>query len=246
MWHDDRVSPPSRAEHRSDVTSRVLAVGRRHLAQHGAAALSLRAVARDLGMVSSAVYRYVANRDELLTLLVVDAYSEQADAVDDAVASAAGADWADRVAAAARAFRAWAVAEPARYALVYGSPVPGYAAPPERTIEPGTRVIGTVLGLIAEGVARGEVTDGPAAAQPEPPEPLATDLRRLGAEVGMPAHPAVLARATLLWACLVGATSLEVFGQYGQDAVTDAEQLFDQQVAMALAVLRGRNADGNP
>ena len=80
-----------------------------HLAEHGAAGLSLRAVTRDLGMVSSAVYRYVANRDELLTLLLVDAYGAQADAVDAAVASAADQRWHDRVVAAAHAFRAWAV-----------------------------------------------------------------------------------------------------------------------------------------
>ena len=61
---------------------RVLEIGRQHLADYGAAALSLRAVTRDLGMVSSAVYRYVASRDELLTLLVVDAYTELGDAVD--------------------------------------------------------------------------------------------------------------------------------------------------------------------
>ena len=77
---------PTRAERREDVTARILKIGLRHLAEHGAAALSLRAVTRELGMVSSAVYRYVANRDELLTLLLVEAYTDLADAVDAAVA----------------------------------------------------------------------------------------------------------------------------------------------------------------
>ena len=158
--------PTDRARRREDVTARVLEIGRQHLAEHGAAGLSLRAVTRDLGMVSSAVYRYVANRDELLTLLLVDAYGAQADAVQAAVASAADERWSDRLLAAAHAFRAWAVAEPSRYALLYGSPVPGYAAPPEVTIEPGTRVIGILLGLVAEGVARGDVPDAAGAARP--------------------------------------------------------------------------------
>ena len=96
----------TRARRREDVTNRVLEIGREHLAEHGAAGLSLRAVTRDLGMVSSAVYRYVANRDELLTLLLVDAYGAQADAVDAAVASAADQRWHDRIVAAACAFRA--------------------------------------------------------------------------------------------------------------------------------------------
>jgi len=229
--------PTSRARRREDVTARVLEIGRRHLAEHGAAGLSLRAVTRDLGMVSSAVYRYVANRDELLTLLLVDAYTDQADAVDAAVAAGAHDPWHERLLAAAHAFRAWAVAEPSRYALLYGSPVPGYAAPPEVTIEPGTRVVGTLLHLVGTGVAVGDVPDRPA--PDDPPEPLAGELRAVGVEVGLATHPAVLARALLLWATVVGATSLEVFGQYGEDTFTEPAQAYDAQVRMALGVLRG-------
>jgi AcrR family transcriptional regulator len=236
LWQDDAM-PTTRARRREDVTARVLEIGRAHLAEHGAAGLSLRAVTRDLGMVSSAVYRYVANRDELLTLLLVDAYGDQADAVDAAVSALADQPWHARVLAGAHAFRTWAVAEPSRYALLYGSPVPGYAAPPEVTIEPGTRVIGTVLALVAEGVAAGEVPDGPA--PHDPPEPLAADLRAVAAEVGMGTHPAVLSRALLLWSTMVGGTSLEVFGQYGADTFRDPGQAYDQQVQMAVAVLRG-------
>jgi AcrR family transcriptional regulator len=227
----------TRARRREDVTARILQIGREHLAEHGAAGLSLRAVTRDLGMVSSAVYRYVANRDELLTALLVDAYGAQADAVQAAVTSASDDRWPERLLAAAQAFRAWAVAEPSRYALLYGSPVPGYVAPPEVTVEPGTRVIGILLGLVAEGVARGDVPDRPA--PHDPPEPLAADLRAVGAEVGLDTHPAVLSRALLLWATVVGATSLEVFGQYGADTFRDPRQAYDQQVRMALDVLRG-------
>ena len=227
----------TRARRREDVEARVLVIGRQHLAEHGAAGLSLRAVTRDLGMVSSAVYRYVANRDELLTLLLVDAYGDQADAVDAAVGAAADQPWSARVLAAAHAFREWAVREPSRYALIYGSPVPGYAAPAEVTTEPGTRVIGTLLGLVVEGVAAGDLPDGPA--PHDPPEPLAADLRAVGAGVGLATHPAVLARAMLLWSTVVGGTSLEVFGQYGPDTLRDPAQAYELQVRMALAVLRG-------
>jgi AcrR family transcriptional regulator len=236
LWQDAAMTT-ARDRRREDVTARVLQIGRQHLAEHGAAGLSLRAVTRDLGMVSSAVYRYVANRDELLTLLLVDAYGAQADAVAAAVESAADQRWSDRLLAAAHAFRAWAVAEPSRYALLYGSPVPGYAAPPEVTIEPGTRVIGILLGLVAEGVTRGDVPDRPA--PHDPPEPLAGDLRVAGEQVGLAGHPAVLSRALLLWATVVGGTSLEVFGQYGADTFRDPRQAYDQQVRMALDVLRG-------
>ena len=82
VWEAQTISEGVRARRRDDVTRQVLEIGRRHLTEYGAAALSLRAVTRDLGMVSSAVYRYVGSRDELLTLLVVDAYTELGDAVD--------------------------------------------------------------------------------------------------------------------------------------------------------------------
>jgi AcrR family transcriptional regulator len=112
-----------RQETREKIEAQVIELGRRHLVTEGAAGLSLRAVARDLGMVSSAVYRYVASRDDLLTLLLVDAYSELADAVDGA--TAAVRSWRDQLLAIAHATRAWAIDQPARWALLYGSPVPG-------------------------------------------------------------------------------------------------------------------------
>ena len=231
------MSEGVRARRRDDVTRQVLEIGRRHLTQYGAAALSLRAMTRDLGMVSSAVYRYVGSRDELLTLLVVDAYTELGDAVDARLADAARAAWDTRILAVCNAVRDWALGEPARYALLYGSPVPGYEAPGEQTMEPGTRVILALLRLVAEGVTAGDVTDGPALVPV--PWPLRADLARVAADVGMDVDPAVMARAVLLWATLFGAVSLEVFGQYGEDAFMERGLLFEQQIRLALTVVRG-------
>ena len=118
-------TPRERA--REQTLQDITRIGREQLAAVGAAALSLRAVARDLGVVSSAVYRYVKSRDELLTLLVVDGYNELGDAVEAAVASAAGPR--EQFLALGRAVREWALREPARYGLLFGSPVPGYDAP---------------------------------------------------------------------------------------------------------------------
>jgi len=231
------MSEGVRARRRDDVTRQVLEIGRRHLTQYGAAALSLRAVTRDLGMVSSAVYRYVGSRDELLTLLVVDAYTELGDAVDARLADAARAAWDTRILAVCNAVRDWALGEPARYALLYGSPVPGYEAPGEQTMEPGTRVILALLRLVAEGVTAGDVTDGPALVPV--PRPLRADLARVAADVGMDVDPAVMARSVLLWATLFGAVSLEVFGQYGEDTFMERGLLFEQQIRLALTVVRG-------
>src|SRR5271155_4259427 len=128
-----------RQDSREQLESKIVDLGRRQLVDHGAAGLSLRAIARDLGMVSSAVYRYVSSRDELLTLLLIDAYTDLADAVDRA-REAMPDVWSDDVIAIAHAARDWATTHPASWALLYGSPVPGYHAPAERTVGPGTRV----------------------------------------------------------------------------------------------------------
>ncbi|NHI19544.1 WHG domain-containing protein [Phycicoccus endophyticus] len=233
------MPPTTRAERRRDLERRIVEVGRRHLVTQGAAGLSLRAVTRELGMVSSAVYRYVANRDELLTLLVVDAYTELADRVDAALDAAAAQRWDERVVTAGLAFRAWAAGDPASYALLYGSPVPGYEAPAERTVEPGTRVVLALARLVAEGSAAGEVArSGPV---PVSGAALSADLERLAVGAGLAEDGEdVVGRALFLWSSLVGATSLEVFGQYGTDAVLSPADLLEHELRLALTVVRGR------
>ena len=207
----------------------ILRIGREHLAVHGAAALSLRAVARDLGVVSSAPYRYVANRDELLTLLVVDAYEELGNAVDNAVMVVDPHDAPERFRALARAVRRWALREPARYALLFGSPVPGYRAPAERTTEPGTRVVARLVEILTSAYADGTLR------LPEPdgiPGSLHADLDRIRSETGTDLPDAALARGILLWSSLFGAVSFEVFGQYGENTFAAPDDLFEHHLAV--------------
>lgn len=221
-----------RQDTREHIEARIVELGRRQLVERGAAGLSVRAIARELGMVSSAVYRYVSSRDELLTLLLVDAYSDLADAVDRA-REAVGDSWSDDVTAIARAVRRWAVADPARWALLYGSPVPGYHAPPERTGAAGTRVVSALFDAVAAGIATGDIrlTDDVA------PQPMSGDFERLRDEFGFPGDDQVVAKCFLLWAGVLGAISLEVFGQYGADTVTDPAAVFDTQLRLLVGVL---------
>src|SRR3954471_6501176 len=113
----------ARERARIEVTAAIKDEARRRLAAEGAAKLSLRAVARELGMVSSALYRYFASRDDLLTALIVDAYDAVGAAAERAEAATDRADLLGRWLATARAVRAWTLANPHEYALIYGSPV---------------------------------------------------------------------------------------------------------------------------
>jgi len=221
-----------RQETRERIEKQIIELGRRHLITDGAAGLSLRAIARDLGMVSSAVYRYVANRDDLLTLLLVDAYSELADVVDRARRASDGS-WRGEVMAIARAARQWATERPASWALLYGSPVPGYRAPRERTVGPGTRVVGALFDAIEDGIACGDIPMTKTAV----PQPLSSDFDRLRTEFDFAGDDSAIAKCFTLWAALVGAISLEVFGQYGADTLTEPAAIFDTQVLLLIDFL---------
>ncbi|MBW8711681.1 MAG: TetR/AcrR family transcriptional regulator [Mycobacterium sp.] len=221
-----------RQETREKIEAQIIELGRRHLVTEGAAGLSLRAIARDLGMVSSAVYRYVASRDDLLTLLLVDAYSELADTVDRAAATADG-PWRDQLLTMAQAARAWAVDQPASWALLYGSPVPGYRAPRERTVGPGTRVVGAMFDAIGAGIAAGDISQSNVTAG----QPLSSDFDRVREEFEFAGDDSAVAKCFLLWAALVGAISLEVFGQYGADTLTEPGAVFDSQVRLLIDML---------
>lgn len=222
-------TPRERA--RVQTMAEIKRIGREHLAVHGAAALSLRAVARDLGVVSSAIYRYVRSRDELLTLLVVDGYDALGDAVDAALAGIGRHQHRRRFEAIGRAVRAWARAEPATYALLYGAPVPGYAAPEEQTTEPGTRVARALLEVTADAFAAGALS--PPAVPPAGPA-LAAGFDGVRAQFDVDLPDPVVGRGVLVWAALFGCVSFEVFGQYGPDGLGDPDAIFELHLA-ALA-----------
>lgn len=209
-------------------------IGREHLAVHGAAALSLRAVARDLGVVSSAVYRYVKSRDDLLTLLIIDGYNALGDAVDAALAAAPFDDPAERFRVIGRAVRTWAMAEPARYGLLFGTPVPGYEAPRDQTIDPGTRVIAALVGVYVQAYRAG-LLEVPAADGVS--DSLRPSFEAIRTFAGADIPDWLIGRGLTVWTGLFGAVTFEVFGQYGQDTIADPEQLFEFHLTAMLSLL---------
>lgn len=216
--------PPTTARERARValTTEITELARAQLAIVGAAGLSLRAIARELGMASSALYRYFPSRDDLLTRLIIEGYDALGAAAEDADDPAAAP--ADRWLQVCRSVRSWARAHPAEYALLYGSPVPGYQAPRD-TVPAATRV-GAVLGRVLGDAARaGLLPDtGTATTGTITPEVAAV----LGGE-----HPAlddrVRARGLLAWSALFGVVSFELFGHF-TGAVADADAFFDDAV----------------
>jgi hypothetical protein len=142
----------------------------------------------------------------------------------------------------ARAAHGWAIAHPASWALLYGSPVPGYHAPAERTVGPGTRVIGALLDAVAAGIATGDIK----LTKHFAPQPVSADFERLRQEFGFPGDDAVIVKCFTIWAGVVGAISLEVFGQYGADTLSDPQTVFETQVRLLVAMLTHPDIDPAP
>lgn len=209
-----------RARVRAELTAEIKAIARRQMAVDGTSALSLRAVARELGMASSAIYRYFPGRDELLTALIVDAYNEIGAAAEAADATVAPDDVLERWRAVAGAAYAWAVAHPAEYGLLFGTPVPGYAAPVD-TIAPAGRFTAVLLTILAEGHRQGI---RPLAA-PVVPDAVRADLDRVRAVVGAEIDDEVVIAGMLAWMGLFGAISFILFGQL-QNVIDDRDAFF--------------------
>ncbi len=209
---------------RAETIGEIKACARRQLAA-GGADLSLRAIARELGMVSSALYRYFASRDELLTALIVDGYTALADRVAAAEVAVPRDRPADRFTAVGRAVRTWALAHRAEYALLYGSPVPGYTAPPE-TVVPVLRMTRIIVEILVSAADLGK----------QPPQVTlpATVHADIVAGLSLVERPELdprsFARGFTAWASLFGVVSFELFG-HSVGVTEDFDALFEVQLA---------------
>jgi len=205
----------ARQRARAELTREIKEGARRQLAATGADGISLRAVARELGMASSALYRYFPSRDDLLTALIIDAYDAIGEAAEQAIADEKPDEtWGrDRWLAACHAIRGWALAHPHEYALIYGSPVPGYQAPQD-TIAHAARVAG-VLGGLLQGADHAGTRRRPASAPDgqDLPGQLRAQAEVVSAAVAPGVPAGIAARGLIAWTQLFGMLSFELFGQ---------------------------------
>ncbi|GHJ28937.1 TetR/AcrR family transcriptional regulator [Streptomyces hygroscopicus] len=238
-----------RERYRKQTREEAKAVALAQLAEAGTAGISVNAIAKAMGMTGPALYRYFANRDELLTELITDAYRELAEAASRAVADAAPAD---RFRALARALRDWAKQHPDRYLLIYGTPVPGYQAPPETT-EIAARLMRTILdacATVGAAAAPGSGTTGSGAdgaggegaggGGGQSLTPLEAELARHleGAGPWVPGEEPggeLKGRALRAWTRLHGVISLDLQGHFA-DMGFDPSVLFEAEID---ALVRG-------
>ncbi|WP_435593259.1 TetR/AcrR family transcriptional regulator [Nocardia sp. bgisy118] len=228
-------APSLRARVRTEMIEEIKAVARRRLAVDGAT-LSLRGVARDMGIVASALYRYFPSRDDLLTALILEGYESLGAAATSAAAAVPEGDYRGRWIAVCTAVRDWALAHPTEYGLLYGSPVPGYNAPQD-TIRPASTVVLLLSDIAIAATAAGRID--PPSVPTLLPAPVRADLRALidqraqAEELTTDLPEDTLGRVFAAWTQLFGLVSFEIFGRLEGTIEARADYFHHQMNLMA-------------
>ena len=221
------MTTPRRERLRLATIAEIKQAALHQIAHAGAGSLSIRGIARAIGMSPAGLYRYYDSLDSLLTELIADAYNELADAVDTAVA--APGTVRERLVAGMTAYRRWSTDHSNQFLLIFGTPIPGYAAPEEGPTVQATRRIGAAFfALVLEGWQTGALD---LAASPRPPTPEEEGFLA-GVAPGFPAS--WLSPFVGAWAHFHGMVTLEILGQLdwiypdGDDFYrTEVERLVD-------------------
>ncbi|MCK5315719.1 MAG: TetR/AcrR family transcriptional regulator [Anaerolineales bacterium] len=214
---------------RAATIDEIKETARRQIAEHGAASLSLRAIAGEMGMTAPALYRYFEGRDDLVTALIVDAYHSLAAALAEA-RDAIYVDHAASIIAAANAYRTWALTHAEEYALIFGTPIPDYQAPMEIT---GPAAAASMSELIQ--VLDAAYQDGKLATNELAPA-LGEMLQPWIEKLGYAGPPAIIHLALASWAQIHGLVSLELFGHLTADPeCNEVDALFEAEIQAMVA-----------
>jgi AcrR family transcriptional regulator len=187
-------------------------------------------IARSMGMTPPALYRYFADRDELLTALIADAFDDLGEAIAVARDSVEEGDIGGRWLAAAQAYRLWAREQPQQFALILGLPVPGYVAPDEGpTTEAARRAMSQLSELFVAAASRG-VLGAPLIGEVD--QAVLSCANEKHEELNGILPPESFQAMLHAWAALHGFTSLEAYGHLDWMEPAARDCLFMTQVRL--------------
>jgi AcrR family transcriptional regulator len=220
------------------MADEIKAVARRQMAVEGSAGLSLRAIARELNITAPAIYNYFSRLDDLITALIVDAFTALADHMDAATVDPVAGSPLERITATARAYREWAVAHPVDFQLIYGNPIPGYVAPFDVTAPLARRPFVGLFRFFLEAYDAGQIVVGPEYESPPP----AVSAHVLGWQkstglAGLP--PGLFCLAITGWTRIHGLVMLELT-HHMQPVIGDPSAFYEYELAAYLSQLRPR------
>jgi AcrR family transcriptional regulator len=141
---------PTRRTQIKNLQERIKETAWKQIAEFGAPALSLRAIARELKITAPAIYNYFPDRDALVTALIIDAYKSFGDSQLEARDAVPAIDLMGRMKAIGMAYRIWAHTYPQRYQLIFGTPIPGYEAPLMEVLPSAARSLSALVSVVEE------------------------------------------------------------------------------------------------
>lgn len=200
------MARPKRDTQQADLQTAIKETAWKQIAESGAPTLSLRAIARELGITAPAIYNYFPRRDDLVTALIIDAYISFGDSQFAARDAVPADDLIGRLRAIGIAYRDWALTYPQRYLLIFGTPIPGYEAPLEKILPSSARSLSALAGVV-EALRRADqlrTTDFP-----QVTEAYLSYLETWRKNVG-DVDMLSLSVAMLIWARVHGIVSLEI------------------------------------
>ncbi len=221
------MARPVREDIRQQTIEEIKNIARRQMGESGTAGLSLRAIAREMGITAPAIYNYFPSLDDLITALIIDGFAGLAEALEGASTSDGGATPEVRLRAVLLEYRAWAIQHPMEFQLIYGNPIPGYIAPAEITVPLVQR------GFIALAQPLAAAWDAGQVQLPlhykTIPDSVLPSIRRLREQFG-PAYPDGLIYALIVgWTRIHGMIILELF-HHTPPTVGDAEAFYRHEV----------------
>jgi AcrR family transcriptional regulator len=231
--------PTRRARQRAGTIEEIKALARRQLAEQGPGGLSLRAIAREMGTVPSALYRYFRSSGDLITALCADAYDSLADALAAARDKQPLGDHAGRWLAICQAYREWSLRNPSDFALIFGTPVPGYQAHAE-VIAAAGRLTAVPVEVFSSAVEAGAAQPGRTQV---PPGLQVGELWHTLIGGSASSDDARLAGIALsAWASLLGYLVTEIFGSLRQ-LIDDTDNLYLAHVRTVMLGMGFEPAD---
>jgi AcrR family transcriptional regulator len=215
---------PKRAIQKVGLDEEIKVIAWKQIAEDGAANLSLRRIARAVGIAAPSIYHYYASRDELVTALMLDAFHSLGKALEDSIASSPD-DHAARLTTLGLTYRQWAISQPQRYQLIFGTPIPGYVAPEELTLPAATAGFVPLISVLQDALTAGRL-------RVERLAPLSARLKSMletwrKSQAGFDIE--VLYMALVFWSRAHGLMMFEINGQYPA-FITDAGEVYGREM----------------
>ena len=216
-----------------DLQAAIKETAWQQITKKGAAALSLRAIARELGITAPAIYNYYPRRDDLVTTLIVEAFNSLGNALIEADQSCVPDNFAERLAQAGYTYRQWALTHPQRYNLIFGTPIPGYEAPAQITQPAAARSLAVLIEILDQAHQAGKLIFSMA----EVGESFLSQIETWKATVHSQAYPQTHALALVLWTRVHGIVSIELYQQF-PPPINDASALFEMEIETMRAMFQ--------